>query len=594
MYAEEPAISTGTNDSSVKQISSEADFKEFLNNDEYITGILTTNITVDCTEEGYLLKANKHLYGGGNTITISGNTVYNKSKKQNIKSSKLSISKSFQTVRNRHENPEDGNWYQDGTNIELVYDQSIKEYGYYVYTASESSWDRSVTRSKEITSLFSEIKANAVIENIKITTENGINSKDSAVGVLCGINNGTIKYVSVSTGEGNTVKSSGDVNDATGVICGINGNTGKIFSCTSEGTIDTSNNCIGSLCGKNYGEIERCSSSVSINYGSAKYVGGLCGYNKGTIYDCLFEGMLPITGEFDTNYYHGEEYVSENHDLLTHRNKYIGGLCGILDDGHIWNSLYNGKGDITITDTAENGLEYLHTDNGYDCVGQRNAETGNLANCFRIDTYNLCYEKEVTTDEIIGYEKKHISGHLESIPDFPWYKWVEAHDEDDISKPIYRTITENVKEPVIRNNHYHANRFPDNVDYGESNFTNGELETSVLNKLNSGYNQNRSEIVWKQGNLFPVLCVSSEMLRYDMPKANNTTYDGESHVLLKVPNPMITYGAGTVSSGNVKITKELDMDPAGRDVLVVEDIIDSGNTLNFLLDYFAEKKANSV
>jgi hypoxanthine phosphoribosyltransferase len=55
-----------------------------------------------------------------------------------------------------------------------------------------------------------------------------------------------------------------------------------------------------------------------------------------------------------------------------------------------------------------------------------------------------------------------------------------------------------------------------------------------------------------------------------------------------------SYGAGTVSSGNVKITKELDMDPAGRDVLVVEDIIDSGNTLNFLLDYFAEKKANSV
>ena len=43
-----------------------------------------------------------------------------------------------------------------------------------------------------------------------------------------------------------------------------------------------------------------------------------------------------------------------------------------------------------------------------------------------------------------------------------------------------------------------------------------------------------------------------------------------------------SYGAGTVSSGNVKITKELDMDPAGRDVLVVEDIIDSGNTLNFL------------
>src|SRR3712207_9258482 len=39
-----------------------------------------------------------------------------------------------------------------------------------------------------------------------------------------------------------------------------------------------------------------------------------------------------------------------------------------------------------------------------------------------------------------------------------------------------------------------------------------------------------------------------------------------------------SYGAGTVSSGKVLVKKELDLDPAGRDVLIVEDIIDSGNT----------------
>ncbi len=55
-----------------------------------------------------------------------------------------------------------------------------------------------------------------------------------------------------------------------------------------------------------------------------------------------------------------------------------------------------------------------------------------------------------------------------------------------------------------------------------------------------------------------------------------------------------SYGSGTVSSGVVKVTKELDMDPKGRDVLVVEDIIDSGNTLSFLQEYFKEKGANSV
>lgn len=55
-----------------------------------------------------------------------------------------------------------------------------------------------------------------------------------------------------------------------------------------------------------------------------------------------------------------------------------------------------------------------------------------------------------------------------------------------------------------------------------------------------------------------------------------------------------SYGSGTVSSGNVKITKDLDMDPKDRDVLIVEDIIDSGNTLGFLKKYFDEKGADSV
>lgn len=55
-----------------------------------------------------------------------------------------------------------------------------------------------------------------------------------------------------------------------------------------------------------------------------------------------------------------------------------------------------------------------------------------------------------------------------------------------------------------------------------------------------------------------------------------------------------SYGAGTVSSGNVVIKRGLDLDPAGRDVLIVEDIIDSGNTFRFLLDWFKDKGAASV
>lgn len=55
-----------------------------------------------------------------------------------------------------------------------------------------------------------------------------------------------------------------------------------------------------------------------------------------------------------------------------------------------------------------------------------------------------------------------------------------------------------------------------------------------------------------------------------------------------------SYDGGTVSSGVVKIKKELDLDPTGQNVIIVEDIIDSGNTLNFLGQYFKDRGAKSV
>ena len=55
-----------------------------------------------------------------------------------------------------------------------------------------------------------------------------------------------------------------------------------------------------------------------------------------------------------------------------------------------------------------------------------------------------------------------------------------------------------------------------------------------------------------------------------------------------------SYGASTASSGEVRITKELDLDMTGKNVLIAEDIIDSGNTLSYLLQYFKDKGAKSV
>jgi len=55
-----------------------------------------------------------------------------------------------------------------------------------------------------------------------------------------------------------------------------------------------------------------------------------------------------------------------------------------------------------------------------------------------------------------------------------------------------------------------------------------------------------------------------------------------------------SYGSGTSSSGVVRILKDLDRDIAGKDVLVVEDIIDSGLTLSWLLRNLRSRQPASV
>lgn len=55
-----------------------------------------------------------------------------------------------------------------------------------------------------------------------------------------------------------------------------------------------------------------------------------------------------------------------------------------------------------------------------------------------------------------------------------------------------------------------------------------------------------------------------------------------------------SYGDGTQSSGIVKIAKDLDETLEGKDVIVIEDIIDSGRTLSYLLDVLAKRNPSSL
>ncbi len=55
-----------------------------------------------------------------------------------------------------------------------------------------------------------------------------------------------------------------------------------------------------------------------------------------------------------------------------------------------------------------------------------------------------------------------------------------------------------------------------------------------------------------------------------------------------------SYGSGTKSSGVVKIIKDLDKNIEGKDLLIVEDILDSGNTLYYLKEILSARKPNSI
>ena len=57
---------------------------------------------------------------------------------------------------------------------------------------------------------------------------------------------------------------------------------------------------------------------------------------------------------------------------------------------------------------------------------------------------------------------------------------------------------------------------------------------------------------------------------------------------------LASYGAGTKTSGIIEITKDIETPVEGKDLLIIEDIIDSGRTLQFLRDRLSFSNPRSV
>lgn len=55
-----------------------------------------------------------------------------------------------------------------------------------------------------------------------------------------------------------------------------------------------------------------------------------------------------------------------------------------------------------------------------------------------------------------------------------------------------------------------------------------------------------------------------------------------------------SYGAGTISSGEVKIIKDLSDSIEGKNVLIVEDIVDTGLTLHYVVEFLKKRNPNSI
>lgn len=98
------------------------------------------------------------------------------------------------------------------------------------------------------------------------------------------------------------------------------------------------------------------------------------------------------------------------------------------------------------------------------------------------------------------------------------------------------------------------------------------------------------QITEEYGDKFPLLI---GVLKGAMPFMSDLVRKIDTHLEMDFMD-VSSYGSGTRSSGEVKIVKDLDTKVENRDLVIIEDIIDSGLTLKYLVDLFKYRKARSI
>ena len=99
-----------------------------------------------------------------------------------------------------------------------------------------------------------------------------------------------------------------------------------------------------------------------------------------------------------------------------------------------------------------------------------------------------------------------------------------------------------------------------------------------------------AELTAEYANKFPL---AIGVLKGAMPFMTDLMKRFDSYVEIDFMD-VTSYGNATVSSGEVKIVKDLNTSVEGRDIIIIEDIIDSGLTLSYLVELFKHRKAKSI